>query len=121
MAHSHTDLVDGKASQADQATVEALAFLFATLSGPLVLKHDNGGAFTAASVAQVIHDFGVTPLVSHAFWRVRPASVQDDAYSLLHPFSIEKRKSLKRGHKVRKLQPRQWMPLLWKKTNRPLR
>jgi transposase InsO family protein len=46
------------------ATAEALAFLFATHGAPLVLKHDNGGAFTAPPVAQVLHDFGVTPLVS---------------------------------------------------------
>jgi transposase InsO family protein len=50
-------------------TVRAvLLALFLTLGAPLVLKHDNGGAFTADLTQTAMTENGVTPLASPTYW-----------------------------------------------------
>jgi hypothetical protein len=76
-----------------EATAEPLAMLFARHGAPLVLKHDNGGAFTAPPIAVLLAASDVTPLVSPPYTPryngaieagIGALKVRTDAYAARH-------------------------------------
>ena len=83
---------------ADEAR-HALAMLFALYGAPLVLKSDNGSAFTAELTRALLHQPGVVPLFSPPYWPRYNGAAEAGIGSL---------KSRTQYHAARHDRPAQW-------------
>jgi transposase InsO family protein len=65
-----------------QATIDALAMLFAVYGAPLVMKSDNGSTFDAMATLALLEQFGVIPLFSPPYWPRYNGSIEAGIGSL---------------------------------------